>query len=85
LIGFVLRLALELGSKYGNADFYMHKKGVRVIATEGLRDSVRLSLYPAIQHHLTKARPFKGEGLELIEGEYLVGPAAGANKAPPVP
>jgi hypothetical protein len=50
---FCITSALDLGSGCGNASFYMHKKGVRVVAVEGFRDNVEASLYPAIQHDLT--------------------------------
>jgi hypothetical protein len=75
---FCITSALDLGSGCGNASFYMHKKGVRVLAVEGLRASVEVSLYPAIQHDLTKGAVFARvdlvhcqEVVEHIEEKYL--------------
>jgi hypothetical protein len=75
---FCITSALDLGSGCGNASFYMHKRGVRVVAVEGLRASIEVSLYPAIQHDLTKGAVFAHvdlvhcqEVVEHIEDKYL--------------
>jgi hypothetical protein len=56
----------------------MHKKGVRVVAVDGFRNSIEVSLYPAIQHDLTIGAVFTRvdlvhcqEVVEHIEEEYL--------------
>ncbi|MBB6146847.1 hypothetical protein HNQ77_004828 [Silvibacterium bohemicum] len=43
---------LDLGSGCGNASHYFCRKGLKVVAVEGLSDNIRLSLYPAIMHDL---------------------------------
>ncbi|PPQ28472.1 class I SAM-dependent methyltransferase [Rhodopila globiformis] len=75
---FCIGSALDIGSGCGNASDYMFKKGVRVLAVEGLKDSVTSSLYPAIQHDLTKGPILTSvdlvhcqEVVEHIEEEYL--------------
>ena len=75
---FCITSALDLGSGCGNASFYMHKKGVRVVAVDGFRDNVAVSLYPAIQHDLTERAVFTRvdlvhcqEVVEHIEEKYL--------------
>ena len=76
---FCITSALDLGSGCGNASFYMHKKGVRVVAVDGFRNSIEVSLYPAIQQHdLTIGAVFTRvdlvhcqEVVEHIEEEYL--------------
>jgi len=50
---FCISSALDIGSGCGNASFYMHKKGVRVVAVDGFMRNVETSLYPAIHHDLT--------------------------------
>lgn len=75
---FCITSALDLGSGCGNASVYMHKRGVVVVAVEGLRKSVEGSLYPAIQHDLTLGAVFTRvdlvhcqEVVEHIEEKYL--------------
>ncbi len=50
---FCISSALDIGSGCGNASFYMHKKGVRVLAVDGFKESIETSLYPALRHDLT--------------------------------
>jgi len=50
---FCIESVLDLGSGVGNASFYFHKKGLKVVAVEGLVENIERSLYPAIQHDLT--------------------------------
>ncbi len=52
---FGIETAMDLGSGCGNAAAYFHNKGIRMIAVEGYEANVRNSLYPAVQHDLTKA------------------------------
>jgi hypothetical protein len=75
---FCITSALDLGSGCGNASFYMHKRGVRVVAVEGFKGNVDVSLYPAVQHDLTKGSVVTRvdlvhcqEVVEHIEEKYL--------------
>lgn len=50
---FGIESVLDLGSGVGNASFYFHSKGLKIIAVDGLQKNIEKSLYPAIQHDLT--------------------------------
>ena len=75
---FCLRSVLDVGSGRGFAADYFYRKGIRVIAMEGLEVNVEKSLYPAVKHDLTKG-PFSckvdlvhcQELVEHIEEKYL--------------
>lgn len=51
---FCIRSVLDLGSGCGNASDYFHRKGLKVLAVEGLAVSVEKSLYPSILMDLTQ-------------------------------
>ena len=44
---------LDLGSGSGYASFYFYRKGLKVIAVDGLESNVRTAIYPTIRHDLT--------------------------------
>jgi SAM-dependent methyltransferase len=46
---------LDLGSGCGNASLYFYKRGLQVLAVDGFPDNVLQSLYPAIEHDITKS------------------------------
>ena len=50
---FIPESALDLGSGCGNAAAYFHRRGIKVIAVEGLETNVLSSLFPALKHDLT--------------------------------
>lgn len=50
---FALSSVLDLGSGCGNASLYFHRKGLHVVAVDGLWASVERSFYPSVQHDLT--------------------------------
>jgi SAM-dependent methyltransferase len=51
---FCIGTALDIGSGSGHASYYLHSKGVKVVAVEGFRENVENSLYPAVLHDLTQ-------------------------------
>jgi hypothetical protein len=51
---FCIESALDLGSGRGYAASYLSRKGVRVIAVDGLEENVTRSIYPTLMHDLTK-------------------------------
>jgi SAM-dependent methyltransferase len=51
---FAIASVLDLGSGSGNASEYFFRKGLRVIAADGLRQNIESSLYPTVQIDLTK-------------------------------
>lgn len=51
---FGIESVLDLGSGSGNASCYFHKKGLKVLAVEGLYESVISSIYPSLQHDITQ-------------------------------
>jgi hypothetical protein len=51
---FGLTSVMDLGSGAGTAALYFHRRGIQVLAVDGLRQSVQASLHPAMQHDLTR-------------------------------
>ena len=51
---FGISSVLDLGSGCGNAALYFHGKGLKVVAVDGLPQSVEKSLYPAIELDVTR-------------------------------
>jgi hypothetical protein len=45
---------MDLGSGLGNAAQYFFRKGLRVVAVDGLRHNIAGALYPTVLHDLTK-------------------------------
>ena len=43
---------LDLGSGVGNSSHYFYRRGLKVVAVEGLSENVETSLYPAVRHDL---------------------------------
>lgn len=75
---FCIKSVLDLGSGLGFASDYFFKKGLKVVAIEGMTENVEKSLYPAIQHDLTKGPIYSKvdlvhcqEVVEHIEEKYL--------------
>jgi SAM-dependent methyltransferase len=75
---FGVESVLDIGSGSGNAALYFYRKGLRVLAVEGLVESVLGSLYPAIKHDITKEAVITKvdlvhcqEVVEHIEEQYL--------------
>jgi hypothetical protein len=75
---FSIESVLDLGSGCGNASWYFHKKGLKVIAVDGFHESVMSSIYPSIQHDITVSPVITRVGLvhchevvEHIEEQYL--------------
>ena len=75
---FCVETALDLGSGLGHASHYMARKGVRVLAVDGLADNVEHAVYPTILHDLTKGPVVTRvdlvhcqEVVEHIEERYL--------------
>jgi hypothetical protein len=69
---------LDLGSGCGNASLYFHKKGLKTIAIDGLSKSIEKSLYPTIEHDITRSAVHTRvdlvhcqEVVEHIEEKYL--------------
>ena len=69
---------LDLGSGVGNAAEYFHRRGLRTVAIDGLVENVRMSLFPAVCHDLTKGPVITNvdlvhcqEVVEHIEERYL--------------
>jgi len=54
---FALKSVLDLGSGRGHAAWYFHKRGVPVIAVDGLTQNVHNAIYPTVLHDLSKG-PF---------------------------
>ncbi len=52
---FCIESVLDLGSGIGNASYYFFRKNLKVLAVEGLASNVVTSLYPSIQHDITKS------------------------------
>src|SRR5712692_1389066 len=50
---FGIESVLDLGSGAGNAAQYFFNKGLKVVAVEGLEDSVVSSIFPAVKLDLT--------------------------------
>lgn len=44
---------MDLGSGLGHASRYFHRRGVQVVAVDGLIENVRDAIYPTILHDLT--------------------------------
>lgn len=55
---FGIESILDLGSGCGNAAHYFYRRGLKVVAIEGLTHSVESSLYPAVRHDLTQGPVF---------------------------
>lgn len=51
---FSITSVMDLGSGIGNAAHYFFTKHMRTVAIEGLAESIKDSLYPAVCHDLTK-------------------------------
>ncbi len=52
---FAVRSVLDLGSGIGYAAEYLHRKGLKVLAVDGLASNVRAAIYPTIELDLTKS------------------------------
>lgn len=69
---------LDLGSGIGNASHYFFKKGMKVLAVDGLEYNIDKAIFPTVLHDLTKG-PVKTrvdlvhcqEVVEHIEEEFL--------------
>jgi SAM-dependent methyltransferase len=69
---------LDLGSGIGNAAQYFHRKGLKVVAVDGLKSNIQAAIFPTILHDLTKG-PVETrvdlvhcqEVVEHIEERYL--------------
>jgi SAM-dependent methyltransferase len=75
---FGVESAMDLGSGTGIAAAYLSRKGVKVIAVDGLTDNIQHSIYPAVMHDLTKGPVVTKvdlvhcqEVVEHIEEQYL--------------
>jgi SAM-dependent methyltransferase len=75
---FVIRSMLDLGSGLGHSSEYFFRRGVRVIAVEGLSSNIQGSIYPAIQVDIRKEKinckvdlVHCQELVEHIEEEFL--------------
>jgi SAM-dependent methyltransferase len=53
---FAIQSVLDLGSGLGYASEYFHRKGLRVLAVDGMEENVRDSIYPTLQLDITKER-----------------------------
>jgi SAM-dependent methyltransferase len=75
---FGIESVLDLGSGIGNASQYFFRKGMKVLAVDGLEANVQKAIFPTILHDLTQG-PIKArvdlvhcqEVVEHIEEEYL--------------
>ena len=52
---FAVSSVLDLGAGMGYSSQYFFKKGLKVIAVEGMKDNVDNAVYPSILHDLTEA------------------------------
>ena len=52
---FAVGSVLDLGAGMGYSSHYFHKKGLKVISVEGMRDNVENAVYPSILHDLTES------------------------------
>jgi len=75
---FAIHSVMDLGSGCGNAADYFYKKGLKVVAIEGLAENVQLSLYPAVKHDLTSGPVITKvdlvhcqEVVEHIDAQYI--------------
>jgi hypothetical protein len=75
---FAVSSVLDLGSGLGYASEYFFRKGMRVIAVEGLADNVRNAVYPTLRLDLSSSRVYCKvdlvhcqEVVEHIEEKYL--------------
>jgi SAM-dependent methyltransferase len=50
---FGIESVLDLGCGSGNAALYFHRKGLRVVAVDGLAENVTNGMYPAIKQDIT--------------------------------
>jgi SAM-dependent methyltransferase len=50
---FAIQSVLDIGSGMGHASRYFHRKGLEVIAVDGLAANVRHAVYPTLLHDLT--------------------------------
>ncbi|NTF59362.1 class I SAM-dependent methyltransferase [Agrobacterium rhizogenes] len=69
---------LDIGSGTGNASDFFYRKGVKVIAIDGLQENIDKSIYPTVLHDLTVAPVrckvdlvYCQEVVEHIEEKYL--------------
>ena len=75
---FGIESVMDLGSGVGNAALYFHRKGLRVVAVDGLRENIDKAIFPTVLHDLTRA-PIRTrvdlvhcqEVVEHIEEQYL--------------
>ena len=51
---FGIRSVMDLGSGIGNAADYFFRKGLQVVAVDGLRENIGVAIYPTVLHDLTK-------------------------------
>ncbi len=75
---FAVSSVLDLGSGSGYASDFFHRKGLKVLAVDGLSENVKGALYPTIRHDLSMGPVTTKvdlvhchEVVEHIEAEYL--------------
>jgi SAM-dependent methyltransferase len=75
---FAIESVLDIGSGAGHAAAWFHRKGLRVIAVDGLLENVHASAYPATCHDITVAPVVARvdlvhcqEFVEHIEEQYI--------------
>src|ERR1039458_2261221 len=75
---FGLESVMDLGSGVGNAPAYFRRKGLRVVAVDGLEENIDTAIFPTVLHDLTQG-PMRTrvdlvhcqEVVEHIEEQYL--------------
>ena len=75
---FAINSVLDLGSGMGYSSEFFFKKGMKVLAVEGMTENVNKSIYPAIKHDITVGPVYCRvdlvhcqEVVEHIEERYL--------------
>ena len=75
---FGVRSVMDLGSGSGNAAYYFHRKGLAVVAVDGLKENIASAIYPTVLCDLTKEPVIAQvdlvhcqEVVEHIEERYL--------------
>lgn len=54
LARFAIRSVLDLGSGLGHSSEYFYRKGMRVVAAEGMKENIENAIYPTVALDLTK-------------------------------
>ena len=57
---------LDLGSGIGYSADFFYRKGLRIVAVDGLSDNVKMALYPTVCHDLTKGPVFTSVGWCIV-------------------